>query len=152
MRSPRRSPHTVPPEPAPEAVSPDPCLSFCLIRGRTAAFTGRRVRPVDAGHAPCRPLANTRAQSSKALESVLLSPRISTRRARTPRTGAVSDSGSGMGAEAFRQLRSDAVYEADRRSLTCADACEQTLRTPACPVRDEVLLEPVAPNCLQRAW
>jgi hypothetical protein len=70
----------------------------------------------------------------------LLSPRISTRRARTPRTGAVSDSGSGMGAEVFRQLRSDAVYETDRRSLTCADACEQALRTPARPVRDEVLL------------
>src|SRR5271165_6552481 len=72
MRSPRRSPHTVPPEPAPEAVSPDPCLSFCLIRGRTAAFTGGRVRPVDAGHAPCRPLANTRAQSSKACEGATL--------------------------------------------------------------------------------
>jgi hypothetical protein len=71
------------------------------------------------------------------LESVLVSPRISTRRARTPRTGAASDSGSGMGAEVFRQLRSDAVYQADRRSLTCADACEQALRTLARPVRDE---------------
>ena len=44
------------------------------------------------------------------LESVLLSPRISTRRARTLRTGAVSEFGSGMGAAALRQLRSDAVY------------------------------------------
>jgi hypothetical protein len=46
-----------------------------------------------------------------------------------------------MGAGAFGQLRSDAVYEADRRSLTCVDACEQTLRTPACPVRDEEAAE-----------
>ena len=33
--------------------------------------------------------------------------------------------GSGMGAEAFRQARSDAVYEADQRSLTCVDAPKQ---------------------------
>jgi hypothetical protein len=71
------------------------------------------------------------------LESVLVSPRISTRRARTPRTGAASDSGSGMGAEIFRQVRSDTVYEADRGSVTCADACKQALCTPARPVRDE---------------
>jgi len=42
-----------------------------------------------------------------------------------------------MGSETFCQLRSDEVYEADRRSLTCTDACEQALRTPECPVRDE---------------
>ena len=42
-----------------------------------------------------------------------------------------------MGVEIARQLRSDAVYGADRRSLTCADACEQALRTPARLVRDE---------------
>jgi hypothetical protein len=42
-----------------------------------------------------------------------------------------------MGAEAFRQICSVTVYEADRRSVTCADACEQTLRNPARPVRDE---------------
>jgi hypothetical protein len=71
------------------------------------------------------------------LESVLVSPRISTRRAPTPRTAAASDSGSGMGAEVFRQMRSDAVYEANPRSLTCANACEQALRTPPRPVRDE---------------
>jgi hypothetical protein len=47
-----------------------------------------------------------------------------------------------MGAEIFRQLRSDAVYEPDRRSLTCAETCEQALRTPARPVRDEVVCGP----------
>jgi hypothetical protein len=42
-----------------------------------------------------------------------------------------------MGAEALRQVRSDTVYEADRGSVTCADAREQALRNPARPVRDE---------------
>jgi hypothetical protein len=82
-------------------------------------------------------VADASERHATLLESVLVSLRISTRRAGMPRTGVVSDSGSGMGAEIFRQMRSDAVYEADRRSLTCADACEQALRTPVRPVRDE---------------
>ena len=44
-----------------------------------------------------------------------------------------------MGAADFRQARSDAVCWADGRLLTCADAREQSLRTPECPVRIEVL-------------
>jgi hypothetical protein len=42
-----------------------------------------------------------------------------------------------MGAEAFRQVRSDTVYEADQGPVTCADAGEQTLHNAARPVRDE---------------
>ena len=41
-------------------------------------------------------------------------------------SGAAPDSGSEMGAEAFRQVRSDTVSEADRGSVTCADARELT--------------------------
>jgi hypothetical protein len=105
-------------------------VSFARVRGRPPS-------PAGYGHPRSRTAPDWRGRWCALLKSVLVSPRISTRRARMPRTCAVSDSGSGMGAEVFPQLRSDAVYEADRRSLTCADACEQVLCTSACPVRDE---------------
>ena len=59
--------------------------------------------------------------------------------------GAVSGSEIGMGAASACQRRSGAVCVAERRSLTCIDACQRTLRTSACPVRDEVLIRPIAP-------
>jgi hypothetical protein len=48
-----------------------------------------------------------------------------------------------MGAETCCQVRSDAVYDADRWSLTCADAHKQASRTPAPRVRDEEHLDPL---------
>ena len=42
-----------------------------------------------------------------------------------------------MGAASACQRRSGSVCVAGRRSLTCADAFEQALCTPARPVRDE---------------
>ena len=42
-----------------------------------------------------------------------------------------------MGAEAFGQMRSDTLKEADRESVTCADTRELTSCTSAPPVRDE---------------
>ena len=67
----------------------------------------------------------------------MLSPPISSWETGRQRSGAVPDSGSEMGAEAFRQVRSDTVEEADRGSVTCADARELTFCTSARPVRDE---------------
>jgi hypothetical protein len=61
-------------------------------------------------------------------ESVLLSPRIFTCEARSPRTGALSDCGSRMGAEVLRQVRSDTVYGGDRQSLTCCDKVMELYR------------------------
>ena len=49
----------------------------------------------------------------------------------------MSEFGSGLGAASNHQMRPDAASRADHRSLTCADPPEQTVRTPACPVRDE---------------
>ena len=73
------------------------------------------------------------------LESVLASAPEAFRETRTPRKAMVSDSGSEMGAEAFRQMRSASVCVAGLRSLTCADASEQRMCTSARPVRDEAL-------------
>jgi hypothetical protein len=89
---------------------------------------------------------------SAVLESVLLSPGISIREARTPRTGAVSDSGSGTGAEASRQVRSDALYEADRQALTCADTCRQTARSLERPVRDQACRIRADLAVFRRSW
>lgn len=48
----------------------------------------------------------------------------------------VSDFGSEMGAASSLQVRADAVASTERTSLSCADACEQFVHTPAFPVRD----------------
>jgi hypothetical protein len=51
--------------------------------------------------------------------------------------GAMSEFGSGLGADSNWQMRPDAAPRADHRSLTWADAPEQSARIPARPVRDE---------------
>jgi len=62
------------------------------------------------------------------LESELVSLPKSSREARRRRTGAVSEFGSGMGADSIGQVRSDAVSRSGQGSLTCADAPGQHSR------------------------
>jgi hypothetical protein len=107
-------------------------FSRSLRLSSRAAADLRQLRSSRPRTAPAGP-----ARRGACLESVLLSPSISSWETGRQRSGAVPGSGSEMGAGAFGQVRSDTVREADRGSVTCADARELTSWTSARPVRDE---------------